>query len=111
MALEAEGMKFLSEYPPNFPGHQSQMVTVEYPPGASGPLHRECAHALICVLEGTIILQEKNGRIATLIPGQIFYEGPKDVYVVARNASKSQPAKFVVFSGKGKGAPVPVSAN
>jgi len=47
----------------------------------------------------------------TLTPGQTFYEGPDDVHVVGRNASKTKPAKFVVFFVKEKGAPVLVPAN
>jgi len=42
----------------------------------------------------------------TLTPGQTFYEGPDDVHVVRRNASSTQPAKFVVFLVKDKGAPI-----
>jgi quercetin dioxygenase-like cupin family protein len=46
----------------------------------------------------------------TLTPGQTFYEGPNDVHIVGRNASNTQPAKFLVFLVKDKGAPplVPV---
>jgi hypothetical protein len=40
-----------------------------------------------------------------------FYEGPDDVHVIGRNASKTQPAKFVVFLVKDKGAPILVPAN
>ena len=47
----------------------------------------------------------------TLTPGQTFYEGPDDVHIVGRNASKTQPAKFVVFLVKDKGAPILVPAN
>jgi hypothetical protein len=47
----------------------------------------------------------------TLTPGQTFYEGPDDVHVVGRNASKTKPAKFVVFLVKNKGAPILVPAN
>jgi quercetin dioxygenase-like cupin family protein len=42
----------------------------------------------------------------TLTPGQTFYEGSNDVHIVGRNASKTQPAKFVVFLVKDKDAPV-----
>jgi quercetin dioxygenase-like cupin family protein len=51
-------------------------------------------------------MQVKGGKEVTLTPGQTFYEGPKDVHVVGRNASKTSPAKFVVFLLKDKGAPV-----
>ena len=47
-----------------------------------------------------------GGEEVTLTPGQTFYEGPTDVHVVGRNASSTQPAKFLVFLVKDKGAPV-----
>jgi hypothetical protein len=38
----------------------------------------------------------KGGKEVTLTPGQTFYEGPNDIHVLGRNASKTKPAKFVV---------------
>ena len=56
------------------------------------------------------MMQLKGGQQVTLSPGQTFYEGPDDVHVVDRNASSTNPAKFLVFLIKDKGAPalVPV---
>ncbi len=93
---------------PEFPGKEVLMITVEYPPGSVDPIHRHNAHAFIYVLEGSIIMQVKGGKEVTLTPSQTFYEGPDDVHVVGRNASKTKPAKFVVFFIKDKGAPVVV---
>ena len=56
-------------------------------------------------------MQLKGGKDVTLKAGQTFYEGPTDVHVVGRNASKTKPAKFVVFIDQGKGAPVLVPAS
>ncbi|MGH7946846.1 MAG: cupin domain-containing protein, partial [Opitutaceae bacterium] len=47
----------------------------------------------------------------TLNPGETFYEGPDDVHVVGRNASKTKPAKFLVFFFKEEGAPILVPQN
>jgi quercetin dioxygenase-like cupin family protein len=58
------------------------------------------------VLEGSVVMQVKGGKEVTLTPGQTFYEGPNDVHVVGRNASKTKPAKFIVFLIKDKSAPV-----
>jgi len=91
---------------PDLPGKEVLMITVEYPPGSSDPIHRHNAHAFVYVLEGSIIMQVKGGKEVTLTPGQTFYEGPADVHVVGRNASSTKPAKFVVFLIKDKGAPV-----
>jgi quercetin dioxygenase-like cupin family protein len=60
------------------------------------------------VLEGSIVMQVKGGKEVTLTPGQIYYEGPNDVHVVSRNASTTEPAKFLVVLVKDKGAPVVV---
>jgi quercetin dioxygenase-like cupin family protein len=96
---------------PDFPGKEGLMITVEYPPGASDPIHRHNADAFVYVLEGSIVMQVRGGKEVTLTPGQTFYEGPSDVHIVGRNASQSKPAKFLVFLVKDKGAPVLMPAN
>jgi quercetin dioxygenase-like cupin family protein len=105
-AQEAKVTELLSKDLTNFPGKEGLMITVEYPPGSSDPIHRHNAHGFIYVLEGSIVMQVKGGKQVTLSPGQTFYEGPDDVHVVGRNASPTKPAKFVVFFVKDKGAPV-----
>jgi quercetin dioxygenase-like cupin family protein len=91
---------------PDFPGKEAVMITVVYPPGSSDPVHRHFADAFVYVLDGSIVMQVKGGKEVSLTPGQTFYEGPDDVHVVGRNASQTQPAKFVVFLVKKKGAPI-----
>src|SRR5437762_12269481 len=108
---EAKVTTVLSKDLMDIPGKEGLMLTVEYPPGGSDPIHRHNAHAFVYVLEGSIVMQVRGGRETTLTPGQTFYEGPDDVHVIGRNASKTKPAKFVVFFVKEKGAPVLVPAN
>jgi quercetin dioxygenase-like cupin family protein len=110
LAQEAKVTQLLSKDLTNLPGKEGLMITVEYPPGSSDPIHRHNAHAFVYVLEGTIVMQVRGGKEITLTPGQTFYEGPNDVHVVGRNASKTKPAKFVVFLVKDKGTPVLVPA-
>lgn len=90
----------------DLPGKEGVMITVEYPPGGFDPVHRHHAHAFVYVLEGSIVMGVRGAKEVTLTPGQTFYEGPGDVHTVGRNASKTRPAKFVVFLVKDKGAPV-----
>ncbi|WP_051672626.1 cupin domain-containing protein [Caballeronia glathei] len=90
---------------PDYPGKEALMMTVEYAPGGADPVHRHDAHGFIYVLEGSVVMQVKGGKEVTLKPGQTFYEGPDDVHVVGRNASKTKPAKFLVLLLKEKGAP------
>jgi quercetin dioxygenase-like cupin family protein len=88
------------------PGREALMLTVEYPPGSSDPVHRHNADALVYILEGSVVMQVEGGKPVTLTPGQTFYEGPGDVHVVGRNASTTKPARFLVVLLKKKGAPV-----
>jgi quercetin dioxygenase-like cupin family protein len=88
------------------PGREALMLTVEYPPGSSDPVHRHNADALVYVLEGSVVMQVEGGKPVTLTEGQTFYEGPGDVHVVGRNASTTKPARFLVVLLKKKGAPV-----
>src|SRR6476660_6376340 len=111
LAEEAKVTPLMSKDLPNLPGKEGLMITVEYPPGSVDPIHRHNANAFVYVLEGTIVMQVRGGKEVTLTAGQTFYEGPDDVHVVGRNASKTKPAKFVVFLVKDKGAPVLVPTN
>jgi quercetin dioxygenase-like cupin family protein len=91
-------------------GKELLMITVEYAPGGSDPVHSHNAQAMVYVLEGSVVMQVKGKAPMTLVAGETFYEGPDDVHVVARNASDSAPAKFLVFFVKDKGAPIKLPA-
>jgi quercetin dioxygenase-like cupin family protein len=106
MAEDAKVTELMSKDLSNIPGKEGLMLVVDYPPGSKDPIHRHNAHGFIYVLEGSIVMQVRGGKEVTLTPGQTFYEGPDDVHVVGRNASKTKPAKFVVVFVKDKGAPV-----
>jgi quercetin dioxygenase-like cupin family protein len=110
-AEEAKVTPLFSKDLTDIPGKEGLMITVEYPPGASDPIHRHNAHAFVYVLEGSIVMQVRGGKEVTLTPGQTFYEGPDDVHLVGKNASQTKPTKFVVFLVKGKGAPILVPVN
>jgi quercetin dioxygenase-like cupin family protein len=106
MAQEVKVTSLMSKVMTDVSGKEGLMITVEYPPGGSDPIHRHNAHAFLYVLEGSVVMQVKDGKQVTLTAGQTFYEGSKDVHIVGRNASKTEPAKFLVFLVKNKGAPV-----
>ena len=106
MAQEVKVTPLMSKVMTDVSGKEGLMITVEYPPGGSDPIHRHNAHAFLYVLEGSVVMQVKGGKQVTLTPGQTFYEGSNDVHTVGRNANKTKPAKFVVFLVKDKDAPV-----
>jgi quercetin dioxygenase-like cupin family protein len=111
VAQEAKVTQLMSKDLTELPGKEGLMITVEYPPGSSDPIHRHNAYGFIYVLEGSIVMQVRGGKEVTLTPGQTFYEGPVDVHVIGRNASQTKPAKFLVFFVKDKDAPILVPAD
>lgn len=95
----------------DLPGKELQVLTVEYAPGGADPVHRHNADALVYVLEGSVVEQVKGGKPVTLTAGQTFYEGPGDIHIVGRNASRTRPAKILAVLVKDKGAPALVPVN
>ena len=105
-AQQAKITPLLSKDLIGIPGKEATMITVEFAPGEVDAVHRHNAHVFVYVLEGTVVMQVKGGKELTLRPGDTFYESPQDIHVVGRNASKTEPAKFLVFFVKDKGAPL-----
>lgn len=90
---------------PDIPGREGLVITVELPPGFVDKPHRHDAHVFVYMLEGAMETRVEGGALVTLRPGDAFYETPADVHVETRNASASQPAKFLVFFVKRQEAP------
>src|SRR5262245_51247240 len=89
-AQQAKVTSLMTKELADIQGKEALMITVEYPPGGSDPIHRHNAHAFVYVLEGSVVMQVKGGKEVTLTPGQTFYEGPDDVHVVGRSASSTR---------------------
>src|ERR1700738_81717 len=68
---------------PDFRGKEVLVITVDYPPGGSDPIHKHNAHAFVYGLEGS-----------------------NDIHTLGRNASKTKPAKFLVLLLKDQNTPV-----
>ena len=94
---EANAKPVMSKILPEFPGKEVVIMTVTYPPGHSGAVHRHNADGFIYVLEGSVVMGLKGGEPVTLGPGQTFYESPNDIHTIGRNTSMTKPAKFLVF--------------
>ena len=104
-AQEAKVTSLMSKDLTENPGKELLMITVEHAPGGSSPIHLHNAHAMVYVLEGSVVMQLEGEEPVTLTPGQTFYEGPDDIHVLDRNASSTEPAKFLVVLIKDEGAP------
>jgi len=108
-AVTAQGPKvtpLMSKDLKDIPGKEVVMITVEYAPGGSDPIHRHDAQAFVYMLEGSVVMELNGGKQVTLKPGETFYEGPDDIHTVGRNASSTKPAKFLALFIKNKGAPI-----
>jgi quercetin dioxygenase-like cupin family protein len=81
------------------------MLTVKYLPGGASLPHRHDAQVFVYVLQGELTMQIAGKPAVTLRQGDTFYETPTDVHLVSANASKTAPAKILVFIVKNKGAP------
>lgn len=90
----------------DYPGKDGVVITVDYPPGGESAVHRHNAHAFVYVLEGSIVMGVRGGKPVTLARGQTFYEGPDDIHTISRNASFTEPAKFLVVLLKNSGEPI-----
>ena len=53
----------------------------------------------------------RGEKPVTLKPGEVFYEGPAPVHTIGRNASTTEPAKFMVVLLKDIGKPVAMPAH
>ena len=107
LAQQTQVTSLMSKDLTDIPGKEALMITVEYPPGGSDPdPPTQCAS--ISLRAGGLCCDAGEGRKTevTLTPGQTFYEGTDDIHLVGRNASTTEPAKFLVFLVKNKGAPV-----
>ena len=93
---------------PALPENQEIVVSeINLAPGQpSSPPHRHNAHVFVYVLEGRVDMQVAGGELVTLMPGEMFYEGPDDIHTVSQNASDTESAKFLVHIIKTVGVPV-----
>ena len=105
-AAQADVQEVIKKDLGDLPGKEGLLLRVTYPPGSSDQVHRHDAHGFVYVQEGSVVMHVRGSPPVTLLAGLGFYDGPSDVHVVGRNASKTKPAKLVVFLVKKTGAPV-----
>ena len=92
---------------------QNLTVTVqqlEYAPGGSSAAHRHNGCTFVYVLEGALAAKLDDGEEKIYTAGQMFYEQPLHLHAVSRNASQTEPVKFLVFRAVEKGKPATVPA-
>jgi quercetin dioxygenase-like cupin family protein len=91
-------------------GKVATVLTVDYVPGAASGPHVHPGSVFAYVLEGAVVSQLEGDEPITYTKGQSWYESPKKAHIVSKNASKTEPAKLLVFllSQEGEAIKAPV---
>lgn len=91
-------------------GRVLSVRVLERDAGTGSPAHRHPgSHTVGYVLEGSYEVKIDDGPVRKLGAGEAFYEAPNALHAVSRNASATQPVKYLVIqvSDPAKPATVP----
>ena len=91
-------------------GWQVTVSEIHEAPGQVGKPHRHPGFVLVYVLEGEVVAKISDGPEKTYKAGEMFYEFPGSTHKVSRNASATQPARFLAFIFAKKGVPLTTPA-
>jgi quercetin dioxygenase-like cupin family protein len=79
-------------------GRRLTVRVTERDPGNGSAAHRHPgSHTVGYILEGTYEVKIDEGPVRTLKAGEVFYEAPNALHAVSRNASATQPLKYLVI--------------
>lgn len=78
------------------PGWETQLWSIEYPPGAAAPTHRHPVVGIGLVIEGEYESVFDDESVTRGRAGESFLERPKAEHRMFRNPSKDKPLRFVV---------------
>lgn len=81
----------------NVPGKKAMMIEVDYQPGQSSIAHKHQGTAMAYVLSGAVTSQVRGEDAHTFKAGEYWYEPAGSEHLVSKNASKTAPAKLLVF--------------
>ncbi len=86
--------------------HVAVIVVVEYAPGAASPPHWHPGPVFGYVLQGHVAIGIDQRPPITYAEGDVWYEAPRHLHRVSRNASATEPAKLLAFLILEKGQPL-----
>jgi quercetin dioxygenase-like cupin family protein len=90
------------------PEWETRLYLIEYPPGADGGGHHHPAVGLGYVLRGTILSAFGDERPIAIREGESFVDAAHRIHAFSRNASKTEPLRFVIAYTVKRGDPVTV---
>jgi quercetin dioxygenase-like cupin family protein len=80
----------------DLPGGEARLYLIEYSPGADGSGHHHPVVGLGYMLSGTILSAFADDEVVSINEGQSFLDAAHLVHTVSRNASPTEPARFVI---------------
>jgi len=90
------------------PEWETRLYLIEYSPGADGGGHHHPAVGLGYMLRGTILSAFGEERPVAIREGESFVDAAHQIHTVSRNASKTEPLRFVIAYTVKRGEPVTV---
>jgi quercetin dioxygenase-like cupin family protein len=72
-------------------------LTERDPGNGSGPHRHPGSYTVGYILSGTYEVKIDDGPLRTLHAGEVFYEPPNALHAVSRNASATEPLKYLVI--------------
>ena len=95
-AYAGAAQKFAAEIP-NIPGKSLIANEVTYAPGEASPAHTHGTSGFIYayVISGEIESKVNDGEARIYRAGESWSEPPGAIHSISRNASKTEPAKFL----------------
>ncbi len=91
------------------PDWETRLYLIEYAPGADGGGHHHPVSGLGFMLSGTILSAFGGGEITAIKAGESFVDAPDKIHTVSKNASKTEPLRFVIAYTVKRGEPVTIS--
>jgi quercetin dioxygenase-like cupin family protein len=90
------------------PGWETRLYMIEYAPGADGSGHHHPVTGVGHMLEGTILSAFGEDEVISIRAGDSFVDAAHRIHTVSRNASQSEPLRFVIAYTVREGEPVTV---
>jgi quercetin dioxygenase-like cupin family protein len=105
-AVEETVTPLMKQAIPEISGKNVLIATVDFAPSQASTAHRHPGSLCGYVLEGTVESQLAGAPLKSYKQGESWYEPPGASHLIARNPSKSKPARLLIFTFAAEGEPV-----
>lgn len=90
------------------PGWETRIYLIEYPPGADGSGHSHPVRGIGYMLSGSIVSAFGDDAPVTFKAGESFQDEAHVMHTISRNASETEPMRFLIAYTVKTGEPVTV---